>query len=33
MGAYAHSPLHDLVYGGVTKFMLGHADVPVLMRY
>lgn len=33
MGAYAHNPLHDLVYGGVTRFMLGHADVPVLLRY
>ena len=33
MGAYAHSPLHNLVYGGVTRFMLQHADLPVLMRY
>jgi|tagenome__1003787_1003787.scaffolds.fasta_scaffold20683974_2 nucleotide-binding universal stress UspA family protein len=33
IGAYAHSPLHNLVYGGVTRFMLGHADLPVLMRY
>jgi nucleotide-binding universal stress UspA family protein len=33
MGAYAHSPWHNLVYGGVTRFMLGHADLPVLMRY
>ena len=33
MGAYAHNPLHNLVYGGVTRFMLGHADMPVLMRY
>jgi nucleotide-binding universal stress UspA family protein len=33
MGAYAHSPLHNLVYGGMTRFMLDHADLPVLMRY
>ena len=33
MGAYAHSPLHNLVYGGVTRFMLLHADLPLLMRY
>lgn len=33
MGAYAHSSLHNLVYGGVTRFMLEHADLPVLMRY
>jgi nucleotide-binding universal stress UspA family protein len=33
MGAYAHSPWHNLVYGGVTRFMLSHADLPVLMRY
>jgi nucleotide-binding universal stress UspA family protein len=33
MGAHAHSPWHNLVYGGVTRFMLGHANLPVLMRY
>jgi nucleotide-binding universal stress UspA family protein len=33
MGAYANGPLHKLVYGGVTRFMLQHADLPVLMRY
>lgn len=33
MGAYAHSPLRELVLGGVTRFMLGHADLPVLMRH
>ena len=33
MGAYANGPLHNLVYGGVTRFMLQHADLPVLMRY
>jgi nucleotide-binding universal stress UspA family protein len=33
MGAYAHSPLRELILGGVTQFMLGHADLPVLMRH
>lgn len=33
MGAYAHNPLIELVFGGVTKYMLQHADVPVLMRH
>ena len=33
MGAYAHSPLREMVFGGVTRFMLGHADLPVLMRH
>jgi nucleotide-binding universal stress UspA family protein len=33
MGAYAHSPLRELVFGGVTRTMLDHADIPVLMRH
>ena len=33
MGAYAHSPLRELVLGGVTRHMLAHADLPVLMRH
>ena len=33
MGAYAHTPLHRIVFGGVTRYMLDHADVPVLMRH
>jgi nucleotide-binding universal stress UspA family protein len=33
MGAYAHSPLRELILGGVTNYMLAHADVPVLMRH
>jgi nucleotide-binding universal stress UspA family protein len=33
MGAYAHSPLREMVFGGVTRFMLGHADLPLLMRH
>jgi nucleotide-binding universal stress UspA family protein len=33
MGAYAHSPIRELVMGGVTRYMLAHADLPVLMRH
>jgi nucleotide-binding universal stress UspA family protein len=33
MGAYAHSPLRQLILGGVTRYMLDHADLPVLMRH
>lgn len=33
MGAYRHSPLRELLLGGVTRFMLGHADLPILMRH
>ena len=33
MGAYQHSPLREFFLGGVTRFMLRHADLPVLMRH
>jgi nucleotide-binding universal stress UspA family protein len=33
MGAYAHHPLREMIFGGVTRYMLEHADVPVLMRH
>lgn len=33
MGAYQHHPLRELLLGGVTRFMLMHADLPVLMRH
>lgn len=33
MGAYAHSPLGDLVLGGVTRYVLDHSDLLVLMRH
>jgi nucleotide-binding universal stress UspA family protein len=33
MGAYAHSPLHEAVLGGVTRSVLEGADIPVLMRH
>jgi nucleotide-binding universal stress UspA family protein len=33
MGAYVHHPLRQLLFGGVTRYMLTHADIPVLMRH
>ena len=33
MGAYAHSPLREMILGGVTRYMLDHTDLPVLMRH
>ncbi|MBS0562068.1 MAG: universal stress protein [Proteobacteria bacterium] len=33
MGAYAHTPLREAVFGGVTRYILAHADLPVLMRH
>jgi nucleotide-binding universal stress UspA family protein len=33
MGAYAHSPMREMIFGGVTRYMIEHADVPVLMRH
>ena len=32
MGAYSHSRLRQLILGGVTRHVLEHADVPVLMN-
>ena len=29
----AHSPLRELILGGVTNYMLAHTDLPVLMRH
>lgn len=33
MGAYIHHPLRGWLLGGVTRYMLAHADLPVLMRH
>lgn len=33
MGAYAHSPLREMLFGGVTRQVLNHAHLPVLMRH
>jgi nucleotide-binding universal stress UspA family protein len=33
MGAYAHSPWRNLLLGGVTRWIIAHTDLPVLMRH
>ena len=33
MGAYTHNLWRELILGGVTRHMLAHADLPVLMRH
>lgn len=33
MGAYAHSALRDMLLGGMTRYLLAHADLPVLLRH
>jgi nucleotide-binding universal stress UspA family protein len=33
MGAYAHGEWREAVLGGVTRTMLEHADLPILMRH
>src|SRR5579875_211957 len=33
MGAFAHHPLRSLLLGGVTRYMLSHADLPLFMRH
>lgn len=33
MGAYAHARLRELILGGVTRYVLGHAACPVLMAH
>lgn len=33
MGAYTHSRLRELIFGGVTRHILAHAHLPVLMAH
>jgi|HubBroStandDraft_6_1064221.scaffolds.fasta_scaffold272337_1 nucleotide-binding universal stress UspA family protein len=33
MGAFARHPVRSLILGGVTRYMLSHADLPVLLRH
>jgi nucleotide-binding universal stress UspA family protein len=33
LGAYVHHPVVGLILGGVTRYMLTYADLPVLMRH
>ena len=32
-GAYVHSPLREMLLGGVTRYVLAHAEIPVFMRH
>lgn len=33
MGAFGHSPMVEKVFGGVTRSMLAHSDVPLLLAH
>lgn len=33
MGAYGHSQFREMILGGVTEYMLGHATIPLLMSH
>ncbi|MCB2106212.1 MAG: universal stress protein [Rhodobacteraceae bacterium] len=33
MGAYTHSPLRELILGGVTHHMIGQGDIPLVMAH
>jgi nucleotide-binding universal stress UspA family protein len=33
MGAYEHTPLREFLLGGVTRHMMSHANLPVLLRH
>ena len=33
LGGYGHSRMREMIMGGVTRYMLAHADLPVLMAH
>ena len=33
MGAYSHARVAEYVFGGVTRYILANADLPVLMAH
>ena len=33
MGAYARSRMREFVFGGATRYVLEHANIPVLMSH
>lgn len=33
VGTYAHSPLVETLLCGVTRYVLAHADLPLLMQH
>lgn len=33
LGGYGHSRMRELILGGVTRYMLSHADIPILLAH
>jgi nucleotide-binding universal stress UspA family protein len=33
IGAYSHSRMRQVVFGGVTEHVLDHAELPILMTH
>ena len=33
MGAYTHGAIREMLLGGITRYVVSHADLPVLMRH
>jgi nucleotide-binding universal stress UspA family protein len=33
MGAYGRNRFSEWIFGGATRHVLGHADIPVFMRH
>lgn len=33
MGAYPRQPIAELLFGGMTRYLLSHSDLPVLLRH
>lgn len=33
MGGYGHSRVREMILGGVTRYVLGHTDLPILMAH
>jgi nucleotide-binding universal stress UspA family protein len=33
MGGYGHSRMREMILGGVTRYVLNHAGLPVLMAH
>ncbi|MGI1669854.1 MAG: universal stress protein [Neptuniibacter sp.] len=33
MGAFTHRRVHEQIFGGVTQYMMGHSDLPILMMH
>lgn len=33
MGAYTHQRVHEQIFGGMTRYMVGHAKIPIFMMH